>query len=128
MVLYAYVIMENHIHMVIQADDVQEILSKFKSFTARQIIDYFKESNHKDILKLLGFFKLQHKKDRDFQLCQEGIHPVQIDSLDKMKQKEEYIHNNPVKKGYVEEPVHWIYSSARNYSNLESVLEISTDW
>jgi hypothetical protein len=31
-----------------------------------------------------------------------------------MLQKLEYIHLNPVKRGYVDETVHWRYSSARN--------------
>ena len=30
----------------------------------------------------------------------------------------EYMHNNPVKRGYVDEAVHWRYSSARNYARL----------
>ncbi|MCF6149472.1 MAG: hypothetical protein E3K37_12535 [Candidatus Kuenenia sp.] len=39
----------------------------------------------------------------------------------------EYIHNNPVRRGYVDEPAHWIYSSARNYLNDDhSVLLIDT--
>ena len=28
-----------------------------------------------------------------------------------MRQKLEYIHNNPVKRGYVDDPTHWRYSS-----------------
>ena len=42
-----------------------------------------------------------------------------------MKQKLEYMHYNPVKRGYVDEPIHWRYSSARNYAEEEgSLLEI----
>ncbi len=36
----------------------------------------------------------------------------------------EYIHNNPVKKGYVDDPLHWRYSSARNYFGKEGIIEI----
>ena len=32
-----------------------------------------------------------------------------------LRQKIEYIHQNPVRRGYVDEPTHWRYSSARNY-------------
>lgn len=32
-----------------------------------------------------------------------------------MREKLKYIHTNPVKRGYVELPEHWRYSSARNY-------------
>jgi len=43
-------------------------------------------------------------------------------------QKIEYIHNNPVRRGYVDEPHDWRYSSARNYEGKEGLLEIRTDW
>ena len=33
-------------------------------------------------------------------------------------QKLEYIHNNPVRRGYVDDPIYWRYSSARNYAKL----------
>lgn len=45
-----------------------------------------------------------------------------------MRQKLEYIHNNPVKRGYVDHPEHWRWSSARNYAGLEGVIEVDTDW
>jgi hypothetical protein len=33
-----------------------------------------------------------------------------------VKQKLDYIHQNPVKRGYVDDPLHWRYFSARNYA------------
>ena len=41
-----------------------------------------------------------------------------------LKQKVEYLHNNPVKNGVVEEAEHWIYSSAKNYLCGEGRIEI----
>ena len=42
-----------------------------------------------------------------------------------LRQKIVYIHNNPVRRGYVDAPEHWRYSSARNYEcDDHSVLEI----
>ena len=35
-----------------------------------------------------------------------------------------YIHNNPVKAGIVKHPEEYLYSSARNYASLDSVLDI----
>ena len=34
-----------------------------------------------------------------------------------------YIHNNPVKWGYVDGIKHWKYSSARNYESILGFLE-----
>ncbi|TCL34896.1 hypothetical protein EV691_101338 [Azotobacter chroococcum] len=42
-----------------------------------------------------------------------------------MRQKLDYIHHNPVRRGYVERPEHWRYSSARNYAGEPGLLEIA---
>ena len=123
--LYAYVIMENHIHMILSSEMLSREIANFKSFTARKIIDFLHEKKANHILKLLNYYKLQHKKDRRYQLWQEGSHPQAILNEEMMIQKIEYIHNNPVKCGYVDRPEHWRYSSARNYTGMESLLEIS---
>jgi len=80
------------------------------------------------VLRLLKFSKSAHKADRSYQLWQEGSHPEQIQSREMMMQKTEYIHNNPVKRGYIEDPVHWLYSSARNYAGMEGIIEIEKVW
>ena len=36
-----------------------------------------------------------------------------------------YIHENPVRNGWVEKAEDWMYSSQRNYSGLESLIEIN---
>ena len=41
-----------------------------------------------------------------------------------MRQKLDYIHYNPVKRGYVDLPEPWRYSSARNYAGTEGLIEI----
>lgn len=45
-----------------------------------------------------------------------------------MRQKIEYIHNNPVKRGYVDKPTDWRYSSARNYAGMEGLIPVTTKW
>ena len=35
-----------------------------------------------------------------------------------------FIHENPVRSGWVEKVEDWMYSSQRNYSGLESLIEI----
>jgi hypothetical protein len=43
-------------------------------------------------------------------------------------QKIECIHNNPMRRGYVDEPKHWRYSSARDYEGFKGLIEVKTDW
>ncbi len=122
--IHGYVILENHLHLVAKAKDLSKEIGDFKSFTARQIIDYLIDKNAKHVLDALNYYKLRHKTDRQYQLWQEGSHPEQINSLMMMQQKIDYIHQNPVKRGYVDEATHWRYSSARNYAGLEGLLQI----
>ena len=35
---------------------------------------------------------------------------------------------NPLRRGYVDDPTHWRYSSARKYARQPSLIEIETDW
>ena len=45
-----------------------------------------------------------------------------------MRQKLDYIHNNPVKHGYVDEADAYRYSSARNYQGQQGLLEACKEW
>ena len=126
--LFGYVILENHLHLIAHSPDLGRDIGDFKSFTARRIIDFLKEKKATLILQQLEFFKARHKTDADFQLWQEGSHPQAIQSKDMMRQKLEYIHNNPVERGYVDLPEHWRYSSARNYLGSEGLISVQTDW
>ncbi len=125
LILYAYVIMENHLHLIAAAADLSKEIGDFKSYTARKIIDYLIERKAEKILEQLNALKLKHRTDRNYQFWQEGSHPEQIQDADMMVQKINYLHYNPVKKGYVDEPIHWRYSSARNYADLPGLLEVT---
>jgi putative transposase len=126
--LYAYIILENHLHLIASSSYLSKEIGDFKSFTARSIIDFFKERHARHILKLLKDSKKRHKQDSIYQLWQEGSHPELIQGEKMMRQKIEYIHNNPVKRGYVDDPTHWRYSSARNYAGQVGLLEVTRKW
>jgi hypothetical protein len=72
--------------------------------------------------------KLSHKTESEHQVWQEGSHPKQIQSDEIMWQKLNYAHDNPVRRGYVDDPLHWRYSSARNYAKQPGLIEVITDW
>ncbi|NGP77965.1 transposase [Balneolaceae bacterium YR4-1] len=126
--LYGYVIMENHIHLVARSHDLSKQIRGFKSYTARKIIDSLIADNNTYYLSLLRTLKVNNHTCSEFQLWQEGYHPKQIIDDKMMAQKIEYIHNNPVKSGHVDKATHWRYSSARNYSGMEGVIPITTEW
>ena len=61
------------------------------------------------------------------QFWQQHNKPIELWSNKVIKQKIEYIHNNPVVQGFVTEPTAWKYSSARNYNEDETVLKIDNE-
>jgi putative transposase len=70
LILYAYVIMEQHLHLVSSAHDLRKTIKEYKSFTARRIIDYLKKRNYKLLLEELRRAKLAHKTKSKYQLWQ----------------------------------------------------------
>lgn len=98
--------MENHLHLIASGSDLALEIGRFKSFTARKIIDYLEENKINATLNQLQFHKLKHKNDRTYQFWQEGSHPELIQGEKMMIQKLEYMHYNPVKRGYVDDPIH----------------------
>ena len=122
--LHAYVLMENHLHLIVTANDLSHAMQSFKSFTAKQIIQVLEQSHQTYWLEQLRLHKQPHKVQSTYQIWQEGFHPQMIQHSEMLHQKIDYIHNNPVRRGYVDEPCHWRYSSARNYAGQVGVLEI----
>jgi putative transposase len=126
--IYGFVIMENHLHWIAAGEDLAKCAQYFKSYTARQIIDTLHQSGFETLLEELKFFKLRHKEKQHFQFWQEGNHPIEIQNPNIMRQKLDYIHQNPVRRGYVSDPTHWRYSSAANYTGLDGVIEVEMNW
>ena len=112
--IYDFVIMSNHVHAIISHainERIAEIVRDFKRHTSKKISEYLENLPR---FNNLFWIKLFHSKIKN-RVWQEGYHPEAIISEKFFLQKLEYIHYNPVKKGYVEKPEDWKYSSARNY-------------
>jgi hypothetical protein len=56
LVIYGYVILENHLHLIASAEDLGKEIGDSKSFTARNIIDFLEERKVYFLLKQLEFF------------------------------------------------------------------------
>ena len=126
--LYGYVVLENHAHFIAQADRLDSCLTCFKSYTARRIIAQLEALNAEYLLTRLRFSKRAHKVDREYQFWQEGSHAELVYSEAMMREKLEYMHANPVRRGYVDKAEQWRYSSARSYSGEDGLVEIDRWW
>jgi REP element-mobilizing transposase RayT len=103
-------------------------IQRFKSYTARRIIDQLVAARAQRLLDLLALFKRLHKTQCEHRLWEEGSHPQRIESEGVMRQKLEYIHYNPVKRGFVDLPEHWRWSSARDDAGLAGLIEVDREW
>jgi REP element-mobilizing transposase RayT len=114
--IHGYVIMPNHLHAVIshqEPEQIPQVVRDFKRHTATKIKMYLNDLGQ---FSQLFWIKIFHNKERgQNRIWQAGYHPVAIWSMAVFEQKLNYLHFNPVKKGFVEKPEHWKYSSARNY-------------
>jgi putative transposase len=126
--LYAYVILENHIHMVVRSNDIGKSMESFKKYTANELLKLLQKENVKTILDQLRFYKKAHRVDKIYQIWEEGYHPKLMQTDAMMINKINYIHQNPVKRGYVDEATHWRYSSARDYEGMRGLIDIERFW
>ena len=71
---------------------------------------------------------IENSNNKDWQLWQQHNHPIELDTNFKIDQKMRYLHENPVKAGFVDAPEHWVYSSARDYAGNQGLIEIEDAW
>jgi putative transposase len=66
----------------------------------------------------------KNSQNKDFQFWEQDNHPIELFDNNIMQQKLDYIHNNPVSAGFVDDPASYLYSSARDYSGSKGLLDI----
>ena len=129
MILYSYVIMSNHIHIIVQSKDekLSDLLRDFKKFTSKKILEKIQTEPESRREWMLERFKLateSHSRNKNFQLWQYGNHAEEIYSEKFMWSKIDYIHFNPVRAGIVKKPQDYVYSSASNYIDKIGIVEV----
>jgi REP element-mobilizing transposase RayT len=128
--LYAWVIMSNHIHMIISTKNkpMPDILRDMKRHTSKPLVKAITENMQESRRDwLLWFFEREgnaNPNNEQYQFWQQGNHPIELWSNSVIDQKMDYIHTNPVKAGWVDEPAHYLYSSARDYAGDKGLIDI----
>lgn len=128
LIVYAWVIMTNHVHMIVgtKGKTLSDIMRDLKRFTSEMLHKAIKrnpqESRREWILTLME--NTGQKSGKKFQLWQPESHPIMLDNHSKLFQRLNYVHNNPVKAGFVTENDAWKYSSAIDYCGGSGLLEI----
>jgi len=124
-----YVIMPNHVHVIWQskAGKLSDVLRDFKSYSSKEFINAIMnepESRRDWLLHMFRFHANRTEQNKEFKIWTGDNHPEEIQSEDFMKTKLSYIHNNPVRAGWVTNAEDYVYSSASNYMNGKGLIEI----
>ena len=131
--IHAYVIMSNHVHMIISRKNDQVLLSdimrdlkKVSSYKLlKSIQENPQESRKQWMLQIFHESAQPNNKNIKCKFWQAENHPVELPPhTDRFAQRLHYIHNNPVKAGWVEEPTAYLYSSAADYQGKPGLLKI----
>ncbi|REE01988.1 transposase IS200 family protein [Marinoscillum furvescens DSM 4134] len=132
MVLGAWIIMSNHIHLIFSAkeNNPQRLLQSFKSSTAKELIELIKrhpqESKRE---RYIWFMELAAKRNattqNKMQFWQHHNKPIELWSNKAIQKNLDYLHYNPVESGEVAEPEHYLYSSAIDYVGGKGMLEVN---
>ncbi|HEX37433.1 MAG TPA: transposase [Candidatus Cloacimonetes bacterium] len=129
--ILAYVIMPSHFHWIITTDNefgtISDIMRDLKKYSAWDIMDFIQKSDENKFMKYFEGAGEKYKGQKR-KFWQERFDDVILKSRKFFLQKLNYIHNNPVKAGIVDNPEDYTYSSARNYKYSDhSVIYVETD-
>ncbi|MCX5994565.1 MAG: transposase [Chloroflexi bacterium] len=129
--LIGYVIMPEHVHLLIWWDKeerpeltVSKIMQGIKAGTAMQIVGLLKsrglgrgdglervlQATHKSAAD-----SKSHRRNLRYRLWQAGFYDFNVHSEEKLIEKLNYMHNNPVKAGLVVSPSDYKWSSHKKY-------------
>jgi putative transposase len=132
LLLNAYVIMSNHIHSIARANDRQrkglsDIVRDFKKYTHHAMLKEIqseKESRKQWMLHQFKYYGRTNPRNESMQIWTNDNHPEECFGETFTRTKLNYLHQNPVRAGIVENQEDYLYSSAANYAGRKGLLEV----
>jgi len=113
--IWAYVFMPEHVHLLIwptrESYSISGILRSIKQSVARRALRYLRRHNPGG-LRLLA----TGQKHSPYRFWQDGSgYDKNVTDRDILRKMVKYIHENPVRRGLVDRPEDWQWSSARDW-------------
>ena len=110
----AFVIMPTHVHVILfhaefDSERLLDAVSDFRKFTGRRLADLCDQNMPSCFSAAM---RAAAGDDRERRFWQPTRHPEAIHSEAFWRQKFDYLHDNPHRKGLVREPQAWRFSSA----------------
>jgi putative transposase len=121
--VYAFAIMNNHVHLIWQMNGEhkrEDVQRDFLKFTAQAILRYFRKTDP----EILNEVRVD-AKDRRYQVWERNALSVPLWSV-VIYQKLGYIHNNPVEAGLCRVAEEYKYSSASYYYSSDKHWDFLT--
>ncbi len=129
--LLGYVIMPDHVHLIIWPQGsatISDIMRDFKTFTSKRIIRQANVEKRVDWIR--AFEQAGEQTGRsDNKVWQDDFWDKIVFTQVFLRQKLNYIHRNPVRAGLIDDVAEYPYSSYRNYEYEEEwLIKIDRDW
>ncbi len=131
LVIHAWVIMTNHVHMIISKNGqipLEDIMRDMKKFTSVEIIHTIEksttESRKEWMVKIFAAYGKANSNNVKFQFWQQDNHPIELVSNNEIEQKLNYIHENPVVQGFTNSAECYDWSSAIDYAGGRGLVKI----
>lgn len=128
--IYGFVIMPNHLHVIwemISMNGKEMPHASFNKFTSHQFLKCLRSVVSASVIEE---YHVTDDKERNHRFWQRDALAVNMDSRDKIEQKLEYIHLNPLQERWnlVSKPEDYYWSSARFYENGTDEFGIMTHY
>jgi putative transposase len=130
--VFCWCLMTNHLHLIAEAREpyrLSYIIRDFKKFTAYTILRNIEdegESRRDWMLYRFEFTGKFRSNIEKYHFWQAGNHAIYLDphKPGMTSQKLNYIHDNPVRAGIVENAEDYLYSSAKDYCGRKGLVNV----
>jgi len=122
--------MTSHVHMIIgtRKEKMQDIVRDLKKYTSKAIINAIKEnpteSRKEWMLWMIERAGKKNGNNKKYQFWQQHNMPIELSDNKIIDQKLNYLHENPVAEGFVNEAHEYKYSSAIDYADGKGLVKI----
>jgi putative transposase len=131
LLVYAWCIMSNHFHMIASTKEgynLSDILRDFKKHISKRIMAEI-EANPQESRKNWRVWIFQsagknNSNNKNHQFWQQDNHTIELSTNAMIDQRLHYIHMNSVKERIIDEPEHYVYSSAKDYSGGKGLIDV----
>jgi len=132
LILYAWCVMSNHIHLIVAAQEgcnLSDILRDFKKFTSKKILkeidENLQESRKNWMLWLFRSAGEKNSNNVKYQFWPQDNWPIELSTNAVKDQRLDYLHRNPVTEGLVCQAEYSPYSRAMDYAGSKGLLNVA---